>query len=450
MTANPGHGLEERPVSSGVRPTGVRWRIMALIALVNMLPSLGKINLGVAAPYLQTEFHFSATTMGWILGVFVFSYAIFQLPAGVAGDRYGSARVLTVAILWYSLFLAAMALVPRLPVHGWVGLAGAFAMVQVLVGAGEGFTPPNSAKVVGSWMSTGKIGLGISFTSLGIGGGGALTPMFIAWTMQRWGWRTSFWLSGMIGVLVAVAVGFYVTDRPEKHPGVNVAELSLIHPRAESEHRVQAANPGVGRPPWGKILSSVSVWSLLLSYSCRAYTLYFFNTSFFTYLVRARGLTIMRGGVWGAAPFLAILLLSPVGGLVSDAAVRRLGKRRGRQTAVWIGMACSAILVLVGCNSSNNVAAILLVAAGAGFNMFANVTWWAACIDLTPNYAASLSGLMNMFGGLAGGFAPVLTAYISSAFGWPAALDFIAFLSLLAGSLWFFVKADENLEESPE
>jgi ACS family glucarate transporter-like MFS transporter len=343
-----------------------------------------------------------------------------------------------------------MALVPRLPVNGWVGLAGAFAMVQVLVGAGEGFTPPNSAKVVGSWMSTGKIGLGISFTSLGIGGGGALTPMFIAWTMQRWGWRTSFWLSGMIGVLVAVAVGFYVTDRPEKHPGVNVAELSLIHPRAELEHRAQPRNPGVGRPPWGKILSSVSVWSLLLSYSCRAYTLYFFNTSFFTYLVRARGLTIMRGGVWGAAPFLAILLLSPVGGLVSDAAVRRLGKRRGRQTAVWIGMACSAILVLVGCNSSNNAAAILLVAAGAGFNMFANVTWWAACIDLTPNYAASLSGLMNMFGGLAGGFAPVLTAYISSAFGWPAALDFIAVLSLLAGSLWFFVKADENLEASPE
>jgi MFS family permease len=110
-------------------------------------------------------------------------------------------------------------------------------------------------------------------------------------------------------------------------------------------------------------------------------------------------------------------------------------------------MACSAILVLVGCNSSNNAAAILLVAAGAGFNMFANVTWWATCIDMTPTYAASLSGLMNMCGGLAGGFAPVLTAYISSSFGWPIALDFIAVLSLLAGSLWFFVKADENLEE---
>ena len=109
-------------------------------------------------------------------------------------------------------------------------------------------------------------------------------------------------------------------------------------------------------------------------------------------------------------------------------------------------MTCSALLVWIGCNAANNTLAILLVAAGAGFNMFANVTWWATCIDLTPNYAASLSGLMNMFGGLSGALAPILTAYISAKFGWSRALDFIAVLSLVAGFLWFFVRADEKLE----
>jgi MFS family permease len=130
-------------------------------------------------------------------------------------------------------------------------------------------------------------------------------------------------------------------------------------------------------------------------------------------------------------------------------AVRKIGKRKGRQAAVWVGMACSALLVWVGCNSGNNTVALILVAAGAGFNMFANITWWATCIDLTPNYAASLSGLMNTCGALSGGLAPVLTAYISVRFGWPVALDFIAVLSLIAGFLWFFVKADEKLEQAP-
>ena len=436
------------------RPTGVRWRIMALIAVVNMLPSLGKINLGVAAPYIQAEFRFSPATMGWILGMFVFSYALVQLPGGLAGDRYGPRKVLTFAILWYSVFLAAMAIAPRFPLSRFVGVAWSFAIFQLLIGAGEGFTAPNSAKIVSSWMSSGKLGLGISFTTLGIGAGGAVTPIFIAWTMQHWGWRTSFWLCGLVGGLFAIVWSLYITDRPEQHPHVNSAELELLRPRGETKdgkpvHGKPARNLAEGRPPWRIILSSTSVWSLLLSYTCRAYTLYFFNTSFFIYLVRARSQPIVRGGLWGATPYLAILLLSPIGGWFSDFAVRKFGKRRGRQAAVWLGMACSAMLVWIGCNTSNNTVAILLVACGAGFNMFANITWWATCIDLVPSYAASLSGLMNMCGALSGALAPILTAYISTRFGWPRALDFIAVLSLIAGLLWFFVRADENLEREP-
>jgi ACS family glucarate transporter-like MFS transporter len=427
---------------------------MALIAVVNMLPSLGKINLGVAAPYIQAEFRFSPATMGWILGMFVFSYALVQLPGGLAGDRYGPRKVLTFAILWYSVFLAAMAIAPRFPLSRFVGVAWSFAIFQLLIGAGEGFTAPNSAKIVSSWMSSGKLGLGISFTTLGIGAGGAVTPIFIAWTMQHWGWRTSFWLCGLVGGLFAIVWSLYITDRPEQHPHVNSAELELLRPRGETKdgkpvHGKPARNLAEGRPPWRIILSSTSVWSLLLSYTCRAYTLYFFNTSFFIYLVRARSQPIVRGGLWGATPYLAILLLSPIGGWFSDFAVRKFGKRRGRQAAVWLGMACSAMLVWIGCNTSNNTVAILLVACGAGFNMFANITWWATCIDLVPSYAASLSGLMNMCGALSGALAPILTAYISTRFGWPRALDFIAVLSLIAGLLWFFVRADENLEREP-
>jgi ACS family glucarate transporter-like MFS transporter len=440
---------KKESTSANLRPTTVRWRIMAMVAVANMLPSLGRISMGVTAKYIQDEFRFSNATMGWVLSAFWLSYALFQVPGGWAGDRYGPRKVLTLAILWYSLFLATMALVPRLPMSRWLGLAWSFAAIQFLIGAGEAFTPPTSAKVVGSWMSTGKLGLGISFTTLGIGAGGVLTPMFIAWTMQRWGWRTSFWLCGMIGTLVALGWGSYVTDRPEEHPHVNALELALLRPRAETHHGRSKKTLGTGGLPWRRMLLSHSTWALFLSYACRAYTMYFFNTWFFIYLVRVRGLTIMQGGLWGATPFLAVLLLSPVGGWVSDLAVRHFGKRRGRQTAVWLGMACSATLVWIGCHTADNTLAILLVASAAGFNMFANVSWWATCIDLTPNYAGSLSGLMNMCGGFGGWLAPILTAYIATSFGWARALDLIAVLTVIGGLLWIFVNAGERLEEEP-
>ena len=177
--------------------------------------------------------------------------------------------------------------------------------------------------------------------------------------------------------------------------------------------------------------------------------MYFFNSWFYIYLTRARGLTVMRGGVWGATPFLAILLLAPVGGWFSDFAVQAFGRRRGRQAAVWVGMACSALLMWLGCHTVNTPAAIILVGAAAGFNMFANITWWATCIDLVPEYAASLSGLMNAFGAVAGFAAPVVTAYVATSLGWAAALNLIALLSVAGGLLWFLVDAEEKLGPKP-
>ena len=55
MTAIPLPAAQNRAASSGLRPTTVRWRFMALLSLVNMLPSLGKIGLGVTAKYIQDD-----------------------------------------------------------------------------------------------------------------------------------------------------------------------------------------------------------------------------------------------------------------------------------------------------------------------------------------------------------------------------------------------------------
>jgi MFS transporter, ACS family, glucarate transporter len=430
-----------------LRPTNVRWRMMALITIVNMLPSFGKISMGITAKYIEEEFSINTTSMGWILGAFAIGYALFQVPGGWAGDRYGPRKVLTIAILAYSLCLAAMAMVPQLPLSRLVGLVASFAIVRFLIGAGEAFTPPNSARAVASWMSTARRGFGISFTTVGVGAGGAVTPLVMVWTAQHWGWRAAFLLGGVLGIVVALLWGIYATNRPEDHSDVNVAELALLHRSEGSSSHRPTANVASGTPPWKLFFSSSSIWALLFSYMCRAYTMFFFDTWFFIYLVKIRGLTILRGGLWASTPYLAVLLLSPLGGAVSDFAVRKFGQRRGRQTAVWIGMASSAILVWIGCHLSNNTAAILLVASAAGFNMFSNVTWWATCIDLTPNYAASLTGVMNMCGGLGGFIAPIATAYIATRFGWIWALNSIAILSVTSGLLWFLVKADRKLDQ---
>jgi len=438
--------MTPRPVhdASHLAPaTHVRWRILILLAIIAALTYLDRLNLSIAGKHIQDEFAFSNETMGWVLSAFVLGYALFQVPGGWLGDRLGPRDVLTAAILFWSGMTAATALVPRLPLVGALGLAGSFAFVRFLVGVGEGTAFPNTSRMVAFWMSAGERGIGNSLWLIGIGAGGMVTPFFISRLAEGWGWRASFYVCAVIGVFVALLWRFYATNHPEEHPRVNEAELALIRVgRSESLARASATPT-----PWGKMFSSLSVWGLILSYFCIAYPAYIFYTWFFIYLVRVRGLSVAQGGLWGSAPFIAIALLAPLGGWVSDRAVARLGKRRGRQSAVMMGASISALLMWAGGHTENNAAAILLLAGAAGFNLFATATWWAACNDLTRRHSGSLSGLMNMTGNLGGWLSPIVTAKIATRFGWTEALDFAALVTLSAGVLWLLVNAENALEK---
>jgi MFS transporter, ACS family, glucarate transporter len=429
-------------------PTRVRWHVMAFLVIVSALTFLDRLNLSIAGKFIQDEFRLPNQTMGWILSAFVLGYAFFQVPGGWLADRYGPRAVITGAIVWWSVFSAATAIAPRLPFAHWFGLAWSFAIVRFLIGLGEGATYPSANKIVSSWMGASQRGIGNSMFLAGIGVGGVVTPMLIAWVMKNWGWQASFYACGCIGIVIALGWYFYVRDRPSQHARVNLAELAQIHAHDEESSTARNSDAPGESAPWGRVFSNATVWGLVLSYFFLGYASYLYYTWFYLYLVQVRHLTIVQGGLWGSTPFLAMAILTPVGGLASDAAVRRIGRRRGRQSVVWFGLASATSLLWWGSHTANNTLAIVTLAIAAGFIGFASTGWWAVCNDLTRNFSASLSGLMNMGGNLGGWISPVLTAYIATRFGWTRALDFAGLLTLAAGTLWFLVNADQTLEES--
>ena len=423
-------------------PTHVRWQILVILAMVMVVTALGRLNLGIAARFMQDEFRFSTETMGWILGSFAFGYALFQIPCGWAGDRFGPRLTLTAALLAWGLCTGLFALIPSFHWTSQLHLAWSLAAMRLLTGAGEAASYPNANKVVAWWTSARERGLGSSFLLGGVGAGGVIAPVLFAATNHGWGWRWSFVFTGVLAAGLALVWYLSSTNRPHEHPRVNAAELAAI--TSDSTHSSHSFL--LRGTPWRKILSSRSVWALLLSYFCHGYTPYIYFTWFFVYLTKVRGFSITKGAFWGTAPFVTMTVMALLGGWLSDKAVLGLGLRRGRQSTACLGMTCSALLLAAGSHAVGPISAALLLAGAAGFGSFAAPSWWATCIDMTPNYSGSLSGLMNTCANIAGGLAPVVTAHIATQFGWSQALDFAAIVNLAAGGIWFFVKADVNLE----
>jgi ACS family glucarate transporter-like MFS transporter len=426
-------------------PSKVRWQILGILSLIMVATAFGRLNLGIAGKSIQEEFHLSSQAMGWIFGAFAFGYALFQIPSGWAADRFGPRKTLTLAILCWATLTMAMNLVPFLALRLSLNLAWTFGLLRFLTGLGEAASYPNANRIVAFWTTKAERGIGSSLLLGGVGAGGVMAPALFAMTTQHWGWRSSFFFSGIFAIAVASVWFFFSTNRPEEHPRVNSGERQMLG----ADQRALNPGPKVAvKTPWRTILSSRSVWGLLLSYFFHGYTPFIYFTWFFIYLTHVRGLTVAKGGWWGTTPFIAMTVMSPIGGWLSDKAVKHFGTRRGRQSTAFIGMTCSALLLFLGSRTENNAAAILMLAGAAGFSNFAAPSWWASCIDLAPNHSGSLSALMNTCANSAGGIAPVLTAYIAATFGWTRALDFAALMSFSAGVIWFFVDASKGIESS--
>jgi len=186
MNVQPEAGLAMKPTSLNESP--MRWQVVGLLAIVAALTYVDRLNLAIAGPHILEEFRFDNQKMGFILGAFSLGYAVFHIPGGWLGDRYGAQRVLAIAVLWFSAFTAATAIAPRLAVLRPVGVVWSFAIVRFTMGLGEAAAIPVGNKLMGCWLGENERGLGTSVFLAGVGLGGVGAPFIINRLIAFWSW----------------------------------------------------------------------------------------------------------------------------------------------------------------------------------------------------------------------------------------------------------------------
>jgi MFS family permease len=400
-----------------------------MLSLLAVITYLDRVCIAVAGPRMQDALHISPAAWGWVLSVFSLSYSAFEIPTGALGDRIGPRRVLTRIVLWWSVFTSLTGAVSRYP---------SLLFVRFCFGAGEAGAFPNAATVIGRWIPAGKRTRAWGIVWMTSQAGAALSPLLVVPIQVRYGWRASFFIFGLMGVIWSLVWYVWFRDSPHEKAGITDAELREIGPPLTLQHRM----------PWARGLRILALWRIAAIAACYVYSLGFYQAWLQTYLVRSRGFT-EKALALSALTYVVGAVANGLGGIAGDWMVRHHGLRVGRRSIGVVGLAAAALFLTLAIYApSGNQALVFLSLAYAGI-LFQQPSLCTLCLDVGRKNAGAVFGFMNTAGNGAAALSSVIFGYLVSYSG-SYNTPFVPMAILLCVGAFLWLQVDPTRELFPE
>lgn len=399
------------------KPTLVRYGVLAFSVSMAVILYLDRMAISVAMPAIAKDLDLPIENVADSVGAFFWCYALFQVPAGWLGDRWGGRRALSLYVVAWSLAIAGLGLVG--------GLASLIAM-RALLGIGQAGAYATTASFLRRWMPFATRGLANSAVSLGGRAGGVLAPSLTSLGMALAGamgasvgrWRPVFIGYGVIGLLWALLFWRWFRDRPRDHERANAAEVRLIQgPPGRDDDAAAHATHTISV---GAVLGSRSMWSLMFINYVINVGWILVGTLLPTYLMTMHGQSAIEAGFATSLVAFAGMAGCLSGGFATDRLVRRFGLAWGRR-APCIASYCAAAMTYGACYSLDDPRAIVTLLVVASFlGDFGLGSMWCTYQDIGGPYAGTVLGVGNMCGNIGAAMASSFIPRLANEFGWSA------------------------------
>ena len=258
----------------------------------------------------------------------------------------------------------------------------------------------------------------------------------------RTGWRGSFVISGSLG-FVWLLCWLRWFQPPENCRWLAPEERQFILENRDRES-VSAKEDAKRKTDIahavGSLLSQQSMWGLALSLGCANYMNTLFITWLPSYLMQARGMNLMKAGIYTGVPYLVGAILELCFGRLSDLALPPQRVRRGaRRYHVITFMLLSSVILLI--NFARTEAAVLTILSLAlACNTIVIAFLYALTNDLIEDsgLAGTAFGILLLGGNLIGLAAPIITGYLVKTSGsFNTAFDVSGALPLIGAMIAF-------------
>ena len=410
----------------------IRFVLVFSTFLLTVLLFVDRACISAAKDDISSDLGFGMTDFGWIMAVFTLGYALFQAPAGKLADKRG-ARIVITSIVGIWSFLTA-----------FTGMAWNYVsmlIIRFLFGAGEAGAYPALSQVVYNWFPINERGTiqGINFSGSRIGA--AFAMPLVAWMISEIGWRHTFMVFGVLGILFGILWYLIFRDKPEKTGFIGREEVDYI-----KKNRQQSNSGQIMELPFSMIMKSSTMWKTMVQYICSNFTFYFSLTWMYSYIMERFQLGVIEAGFYTSLPLVAGAIGNLLAGVLVDSIYRRGKWKLSRRLPAIIGFAISAAgMIMVTQVSSPVLSVVFMSLAIFGADMTLSPSW-AFCIDIGKENAGVVSGTMNMAGNL-GAFVTIIAfPYL---FKWTNHYEpffmICAGLSLVAIVMWWTMNPEKSI-----
>jgi ACS family tartrate transporter-like MFS transporter len=231
-------------------------RLVAPLTVLTFLNSLDRVNVSFAALQMNAELGLDPKMYGFGVGIFFFSYILFQFPHTHILRRIGARKWIFAAVFIWGVVATSMAFMQS---------AAHFYVLRFLLGAVESGFVPGIIYYISQWMPR-------RFRAWAIAGSMLAIPISVMFggPLSGWlmtidnavglaGWRFMFLVEGGLTVLAGFAARYVFVDRPEQAGWLESEQKKWL--LAELEHDESSTPISDASAGFGQLIRSVPVWA---------------------------------------------------------------------------------------------------------------------------------------------------------------------------------------------
>lgn len=283
---------------------GLRWWIIGLVCLATIINYIDRSALSIMWPDISKDLGMTKNDYALILNVFLVAYAIGQSVSGKMFDKIGTKAGFVVSITVWGLATA---------LHALARGVLSFSVFRVLLGLGEAGNWPGAVKSNAEWFPVNERAFAQGIFNSGAAMGSIVAPPLIAIVWVAIGWKMTFLLLGLLGLIWVIPWVIFNKSVPGKHPWITEEERAYIMSGMEQKDE-DDQKPGLSMT---QILSHRESWAVLVSRFFVEPIWWLFVGWMPIYLADVYGFNVKEIGLMAWVPYVGAALGSLSGGYFS-------------------------------------------------------------------------------------------------------------------------------------